>query len=1048
MSVLNNIENNSLYDISVLTNGVNTTFPDPYEASKILPPFDSSDVGNILMVNNSTSGVYLDWNNVGSGGTLPINTALMGDGSVSNPSVSFQNDTNTGIYRIGNDNIGISTNGIKRLDINNTDIQVGTTTNNLNLVINGNTSAERFYAGNGTASNPSFSFKTSGGEDTGISYDFSGGADRLKFYVGGTSIGEMNQTQTFINQRFLSNGNNGTSSVPALIFHNDSQTTGYSGNRTNPSTDPRLWAVVNGIQSTELTTTNFNIGLTNSNNANMKTLNQNGPSNFNSFTTDYNLILKPSTTTGISVGANFLFGVDVNESNGVFIISSSVTTAGQPRLYVSGISGSANYLTTFTTITDSVLTGSNNWRSVAFGNNVWAVASHNAGGRTLFYTTNTLGTSGWIQVANSAPWTTSRTIIRLKFINGQFVILYAGSIIRVSTDCVTWSEITINATSYALQDIEYSPELRRYVIATRSLGFLYFDGTSLPTTGSNMFTFVSVINGTTNTIAWSSKLGMFLSRDASGLYTYSRDGINWLQYTSTTLGTYNFASIKWINDFGGLFIDIVFQASNNCVVSRDGFNWVSVPLTMTNVAIFFAYNRTNKHFLFTGTGTAHFRDVNSLFNSYVDSDNIYNIFNSNIQFNDTLEYKSLVFTPQSGDNHFTISTFNKPNIEVNTTNANMNIYMQGQSYNGKLGTTFTIYKYASSNHNVRIHGYETTNIISPFGNITGFNFQSSPQFYNIIPAGYFGSFDIIRVSDVNNGTWIIKNLNIYDSSGTRREIGNLSIASNLIVDGTFNAPTVSNKATIIAGGSATSYVYDNTNTAPATLLITTDASVMKNVTLGNLGANYDGFKFEYLFSGQSTSVLNTFIDFQCSLINTVLIHRLGVIITSSVNQQSSSSNIYTNMPNNARFIGCFVWNSGTPYWIIRDVSDYQQRLSGIVVNTATYTITRNTPQMLLIDRSANRTIEFPNLNTLGGFNSDCIGFQVLIDCNTAGSSQITFSNTSTVSPIIILKSGVSVVTISTSSTAIAVASLATAKTFRAVFREFAAGGYGWFIYEN
>jgi hypothetical protein len=44
------------------------------------------------------------------------------DGSVSLPAFSWTNDTNSGMYRIGVDNIGIATGGTKRVDVSNTGI--------------------------------------------------------------------------------------------------------------------------------------------------------------------------------------------------------------------------------------------------------------------------------------------------------------------------------------------------------------------------------------------------------------------------------------------------------------------------------------------------------------------------------------------------------------------------------------------------------------------------------------------------------------------------------------------------------------------------------------------------------------------------------------------------------------------------------------------------------------------------------------------------------------------------------------------------------------
>ena len=42
------------------------------------------------------------------------------DGSATTPSIYFSNDSNTGLYRVGAETIGVSTNGIKQLEVSNT----------------------------------------------------------------------------------------------------------------------------------------------------------------------------------------------------------------------------------------------------------------------------------------------------------------------------------------------------------------------------------------------------------------------------------------------------------------------------------------------------------------------------------------------------------------------------------------------------------------------------------------------------------------------------------------------------------------------------------------------------------------------------------------------------------------------------------------------------------------------------------------------------------------------------------------------------------------
>eukprot|EP00002_Diphylleia_rotans_P024782 TRINITY_DN4895_c0_g1_i2.p1 TRINITY_DN4895_c0_g1~~TRINITY_DN4895_c0_g1_i2.p1 ORF type:complete len:388 (-),score=-5.29 TRINITY_DN4895_c0_g1_i2:179-1342(-) len=235
----------------------------------------------------------------------------------------------------------------------------------------------------------------------------------------------------------------------------------------------------------------------------------------------------------------------------------------------------------------------------------------------------------------------------------------------------------------------------------------------------------------------------------------------------------------------GFFIGTQNATANNVIVSRDGFNWTQLVLTLSGQTRSSYYNSTTRTFVFGLDANLTFKNALTDFNNYIDSDAIYNTFNSNVRFSDVIEYGIQNITTASGFNHFTVSQFNRPEIVFDTTSGNANIYLQGSSFNGRVGCKFKFIK-SNTNHNVRIHGFETTTLISPTGNVSSFNAQSSPAVYDIIPAGFFGSFNLSRVSDAVNGIWVVDNVDVYDSSGTAREIGNLSIAGDLSVVGTIN----------------------------------------------------------------------------------------------------------------------------------------------------------------------------------------------------------------------------------------------------------------------
>jgi len=72
---------------------------------------DVSD--NILMYSDTSNRVNINSNN-----WVFSNTSMRGqDGAVGAPAWHFQSDTDTGIYRIGGDNLGISLGGVKRVDL-------------------------------------------------------------------------------------------------------------------------------------------------------------------------------------------------------------------------------------------------------------------------------------------------------------------------------------------------------------------------------------------------------------------------------------------------------------------------------------------------------------------------------------------------------------------------------------------------------------------------------------------------------------------------------------------------------------------------------------------------------------------------------------------------------------------------------------------------------------------------------------------------------------------------------------------------------------------
>ena len=142
-----------------------------------------------------------------------------GDGTVSLPSLSFLNDTNTGIYSGGTDILNFCTAGVLRFYIDAT----GNANCNGNDLNAANISASSaIYGKVGTSTTPSFTFTSDG--NTGM---YSGGADILKFTTGG--VDRLTISTSIITSAEPFQGPTGFTTAPTYSFSSDGNTGMYSG---------------------------------------------------------------------------------------------------------------------------------------------------------------------------------------------------------------------------------------------------------------------------------------------------------------------------------------------------------------------------------------------------------------------------------------------------------------------------------------------------------------------------------------------------------------------------------------------------------------------------------------------------------------------------------------------------------------------------------------------------------------------------------------------------------------------------------------------------
>ena len=254
------------------------------------------------------------------------------------------------------------------------------------------------------------------------------------------------------------------------------------------------------------------------------------------------------------------------------------------------------------------------------------------------------------------------------------------------------------------------------------------------------------------------------------------------------------------------------------------------------------------------------------------------------------------------------------------------------------------------------------------------------------------------------------------------------------------APQVVKRTFVIGATSSAAYVYDSGNTAPATTLISNSIQSTKNITLGNMGASYDGFEFEFMLTGD----LNNFgVAVTLSLAGSFVKVRSGAIGVDG--STAGQVHTFSRPMNEFRITGVFVWNGGTnPYWVVIDRGVYKQRATNdtFAGGTAAYNVTRNTPEDLMITRDSNTTIDFKNLVTEGGSQEDYDGFNFWLSSSANVTGSLSFKNSTSVSIVLVANGGISTITAGT--TSLVLAANAAGSCYRCVFRNNT--GFKWFIY--
>jgi hypothetical protein len=127
---------------------------------------DAAGNGVLSWVSPAASG---GWNDAGTYVTLDTSTdqVRIGDGAVGTPGLSFISDTNSGLYRIGADNIGVAVNATKIIDVGVANTFVANAFNVRQTVVGGDVTSSVMNQDNTNSASRAYAEIVSGGSSAG-----------------------------------------------------------------------------------------------------------------------------------------------------------------------------------------------------------------------------------------------------------------------------------------------------------------------------------------------------------------------------------------------------------------------------------------------------------------------------------------------------------------------------------------------------------------------------------------------------------------------------------------------------------------------------------------------------------------------------------------------------------------------------------------------------------------------------------------------------------------------------------------------------------------
>ena len=161
--------------------------------------------GTGITITNGAGAITID-------ATTTSGNVGLNDGTAAAPSLYFLNDTNTGLYRVGADSIGVAVNGaqLAYFDAN------GITVPSAGVVASGS-----LHAANGNANNPSHSFSSD--QDTGL---FRHQPNEIGIALGGVQTGTLTAALATLTSRLSLSIGATTSALTDLLINPTTKTSG------------------------------------------------------------------------------------------------------------------------------------------------------------------------------------------------------------------------------------------------------------------------------------------------------------------------------------------------------------------------------------------------------------------------------------------------------------------------------------------------------------------------------------------------------------------------------------------------------------------------------------------------------------------------------------------------------------------------------------------------------------------------------------------------------------------------------------------------------